>query len=933
MKNRITMSYLQLGHLPRLAAMATSRTAIAAIITLVGAGSLHADPFFVDPAASPGGDGLSWSTAFNELPAAVDAASQDVSAKGGATAGATTEVWVKAGTFELTEALAAPGGFSGIQLYGGFAGTEAGPGERTDLHGANATVLIQTTPGERVVNFDVPLDEFVHLQFESSAGTVVVSWSSEVGATYYVQYGADSGGPWETVTELIVATDTTTEVTLTDAEAGFYQVLRRVADPALVNIRLDGFTLTGARDVDAHGGGLVIQQADSSVIIANSRITDNSTLQRGGGVAVTGNADFPSRPTFIDTEIINNLSTAIGGSEGGGGLYYTGYGGGSLQGCVISGNRAEGHRGGGIHRLGTTDSPPLVITNTRISNNSAREEGGGIFTQGPVTLRQSVLSGNELREVTSEGRGGAGLMTFSSNANVDIDRSIISGNRISGSAGRGGGGAIQFRNVGTVSLTNSIISGNSIPGATQVRGAAIYFRDANLGAVVTNNTFVGNAAGKTNGSDGGVINIRAGAITASNNIFGFNNTDGVRLFHQGEIEEHSNLYFGNENPTGEEGPIVGDPMFVSDGENGITGTWTTVEAFESNELTGRGTTKLTATGTPFAGLNLAGTLLNPNTTQKRQVLIIGNTDSEVLVEGDVALELGVVGGGAFKLIDYRLEEDSAAIGAADPGRATGHDFAGTARPQGAASDIGAFEFAVKAMEILSFNQLSPTELELVFFTPLANYVHAVEHATELSSVNWDEQADTTLTSMGEGIFQAVFPAGTEDRGFYRVKASPPEPLLVAGFEDGAPGWSHGGAGDSWEIGTPTTGPESAYSGDNVFATNLDGTYSANSNAWLRSPSINLTGLSGASVSYWEYRDVDDNPAFHGAVVNVLDAGTLEVIEELALSNGTTSGWELRTLNLGEGSLDRPVVIEFLLYSDEFNLRDGWYIDDVMVELR
>jgi hypothetical protein len=65
-------------------------------------------------------------------------------------------------------------------------------------------------------------------------------------------------------------------------------------------------------------------------------------------------------------------------------------------------------------------------------------------------------------------------------------------------------------------------------------------------------------------------------------------------------------------------------------------------------------------------------------------------------------------------------------------------------------------------------------------------------------------------------------------------------------------------------------------------------------------------------------------------VNVLDADTLAVLQQLSLAAGATSGYEQRTLPLPPQILGHRVRLEFRLYCDDFNLLEGWYIDDVLV---
>ena len=161
-------------------------------------------------------------------------------------------------------------------------------------------------------------------------------------------------------------------------------------------------------------------------------------------------------------------------------------------------------------------------------------------------------------------------------------------------------------------------------------------------------------------------------------------------------------------------------------------------------------------------------------------------------------------------------------------------------------------------------------------------------------------------------------------------ALPPGAIFQDDFESGAPGWTHGGNGDNWELGKPTTGPGSAVSGENVYATGLDSDFAPSSNSFLLSPAIDLTGLNRASLSFWEFRNVFPNLVFHGTTVNVLDAETNEFLGEIMRSASPTAGWEQQRLRLPPNALNKSVFLEFVLYSDPFDLSEGWFIDDVVV---
>ncbi len=60
----------------------------------------------------------------------------------------------------------------------------------------------------------------------------------------------------------------------------------------------------------------------------------------------------------------------------------------------------------------------------------------------------------------------------------------------------------------------------------------------------------------------------------------------------------------------------------------------------------------------------------------------------------------------------------------------------------------------------------------------------------------------------------------------------------------------------WEVGEPTSGPDSAYSGQNCAATVLSGNYSFNNSSRLISPSFTLPNASqNPRLRFWHYFDI------------------------------------------------------------------------------
>ncbi|MEN3044595.1 MAG: choice-of-anchor J domain-containing protein [Candidatus Hydrothermales bacterium] len=93
------------------------------------------------------------------------------------------------------------------------------------------------------------------------------------------------------------------------------------------------------------------------------------------------------------------------------------------------------------------------------------------------------------------------------------------------------------------------------------------------------------------------------------------------------------------------------------------------------------------------------------------------------------------------------------------------------------------------------------------------------------------------------------------------------PVVVPDWSDnfdspGNPGgWTHSGAFDEWELGTPTRGPKNSYSSPNCWATDLDNTYENNSDNYLFSPYINLTSFGpedSVFVSLYHYDSLETN---------------------------------------------------------------------------
>ncbi|WP_234340250.1 S8 family serine peptidase [Gorillibacterium timonense] len=200
----------------------------------------------------------------------------------------------------------------------------------------------------------------------------------------------------------------------------------------------------------------------------------------------------------------------------------------------------------------------------------------------------------------------------------------------------------------------------------------------------------------------------------------------------------------------------------------------------------------------------------------------------------------------------------------------------------------------------------------------------------------------------DGVYEAVIPGqlaakpGLE----YRIRVndygnngydSPLYPVQISDgvvpgyfedFEASAYGFSTGGTGPAWQWGNPVSGPGAAYSGQNVVATNLTGTYAASSNVFLLSPPIDLSSSPrGAFVTFKHWYDIETN--YDEGTVYLVKAGEEDALP-LASFTGASGGWKTQNIDLTAYAGER-VWLAFNLTSDNTVNKAGWYIDDFRVE--
>jgi hypothetical protein len=205
------------------------------------------------------------------------------------------------------------------------------------------------------------------------------------------------------------------------------------------------------------------------------------------------------------------------GDSCGGGIYSNGNL--SLTNCAVIGNKTGNYSGGGGGIASGNRSGFITIVNSSISNNTSGGggPGGGMIVNAPnVSLINSTVANNQV------GGGGGGISCYMSGA-FTMTGCTISGNT---ALNYGGGGLYLYSRspTGTVSISNSTFVNNTASNYRGIGGGIRLVNLANTNAVtIKSSTITGNSAAETGtnaGYGGGGIGVSfgAGSIRLDNTI-------------------------------------------------------------------------------------------------------------------------------------------------------------------------------------------------------------------------------------------------------------------------------------------------------------------------------------------------------------------------------------------------------------------------------
>ncbi|MEZ4513927.1 MAG: S8 family serine peptidase [Chloroflexota bacterium] len=149
------------------------------------------------------------------------------------------------------------------------------------------------------------------------------------------------------------------------------------------------------------------------------------------------------------------------------------------------------------------------------------------------------------------------------------------------------------------------------------------------------------------------------------------------------------------------------------------------------------------------------------------------------------------------------------------------------------------------------------------------------------------------------------------------------------FENGDGGYLADGINSSWQYGTPTSGPGTAYSGSGAWATNLGGNYNDNEQSTLTSPDIDMSAFAGRNViiSWQQWLQIETG--IDALMVNVSNDGGNSWFSYNYYYEGDPN-WRKQALVLDPSFAVSNLRVQFSFYSDGSVTFPGAYIDDIGV---
>lgn len=222
----------------------------------------------------------------------------------------------------------------------------------------------------------------------------------------------------------------------------------------------DVITLPAGLYVLSHAGS-----GEDAAATGDLDVTDNLTVNGEGAAAtaIHGGGGFLADPDRL-FNVFGTANLSLSGltlrngtppAGSGGAVAVTGTGNLIVDSCDFISNAAGLNSSGGAishSGPGSSPSPTLQITNSRILNNVATRQGGGVIAlKTAVSIQKSEISGNQT------GLNGGGILVNESD--TTLSDCLIQDN-IAGDAGGGFSNILGAPDGTTISISNTTVSGN-----------------------------------------------------------------------------------------------------------------------------------------------------------------------------------------------------------------------------------------------------------------------------------------------------------------------------------------------------------------------------------------------------------------------------------------------------------------------------------------
>ena len=214
---------------------------------------------------------------------------------------------------------------------------------------------------------------------------------------------------------------------------------------------IKGGSITNNKSTSGSGGGVFVNPSgDGATTTINSAsaalsIASNEAVHGGGIFVNQGSLNITKSTNALS--ITNNIAKTANTGSGGGIFAKDAV---TISGATISGNKAEGSKGGGLY-VEAGSNTITVQSSASITGNKAVNGAGLYAASGNITIQSnSTITSN-----TATGNGGG---IYASGGTVNVSASTTTTEILKGNSAKYGGGI--YAAGGTVNFSNGVISNN-----------------------------------------------------------------------------------------------------------------------------------------------------------------------------------------------------------------------------------------------------------------------------------------------------------------------------------------------------------------------------------------------------------------------------------------------------------------------------------------